>query len=75
MGLLPEGLTALKPVAQEVGLDLKGTYVHRDGGCDSTQNRQCIFHAALIPNITEHRRNREGTKRRRKRLCNAAIHA
>src|SRR5258707_3949905 len=46
-----------------------------DGGFDSTHNRKCIFNAGLIPNIPENPRNRKRTKRGRKRLFNAAIHA
>ena len=74
MVLLPEGLKALKRVAKEVGLDLRGAYLNLDGGFDSTHNRKCIFNAVLIPNIKENPRNRH-TKRGRKRLFNAAIHA
>ena len=75
MVLLPEGLKALKRVATEVGLDLRGAYLNLDGGFDSARNRKCIFNAGLIPNIKENPRNRKGTKRGRKRLFNAAIHA
>ena len=38
-------------------------------------NRQCMFNAGMIPNITENPRNRKRTKRGRKRLFNAALHA
>ena len=75
MVLLPEGLRALKKVATEVGLDLRGAYFNLDGGCDSTRHRKCIFNAGLIPNIPENPRNRQRTKRGRKRFFNAAIHA
>lgn len=75
MVLLPEGLKALKKVAKEVGLDLRGAYLNLDGGFDSVQNRTCIFNAGLIPNIKENPRNRKTTKRGRKRLFNATIHA
>jgi hypothetical protein len=63
MVLFPESLRALKKVAKEVGLDLRGAYVNLDGGFDSTRNRQCIFNAGLIPNIKEHPRNRKTPKR------------
>jgi hypothetical protein len=43
MVLLPKGLNALKQVAKEVGLDLRGAYVNLDGGLDSRANRKCIF--------------------------------
>jgi transposase len=75
MVLLPEGLKALKRVANTVGLDLGGAYLDLDAGFDSTHNRKCIFNTGMIPNITENLRNRKRTKRGRKRLFNAAIHA
>jgi hypothetical protein len=75
MVLFPEGLHALKRVAKEVGLDLKGAYLNLDGGFDSARNRTCIFNAGLIPNIKENPRHRKITKRGRKRLFNEAIHA
>jgi Transposase DDE domain len=75
MVLFPDGLQALKRVAKEVGLDLRGAYVNLDGGFDSRANRKCIFNAGMIPNITENPRNRKHPKRGRKRLFNAAIHA
>jgi hypothetical protein len=75
MVLLPQGLHALKQVAKEVGVDLRGAYLNLDGGFDSRHNRKCIFNAGLIPNIPENPRNRQHPKRGRKRLFNAAIHA
>ena len=75
MVLFPEGLRALKKVAQEVGLDLRGAYLNLDGGCDSTRNRQCIFNAGLLPNIPENPRHRKHPKRGRKQLFNTTIHA
>jgi len=75
MVLLPEGLKALKRVAKAVGVDLRGAYLNLDGGFDSTHNRKCIFNAGLMPSIKENPRNRKTTKRGRKRLFNAAIHA
>jgi hypothetical protein len=75
MVLLPEGLHALKKVAKEVGLDLRGAYLNLDGGFDSAHNRKCIFNAGLIPNIPENPRNRKRPKRGRKRFFNATIHA
>src|SRR5262245_25197080 len=75
MVLLPESLTALKKVAKEVGLDLRGAYVNLDGGFDSRANRTCIFNAGIIPNIKENPLNRKHAKRGRKRLFNAVLHA
>jgi transposase len=62
-------------VAKMVGLDLGGAYLNLDAGFDSTYNRKMIFNAGMIPNITENPRHRKRTKRGRKRLFNAAIHA
>jgi hypothetical protein len=68
MVLLPKGLTALKQVAKEIGLDLRGADVNPDGGFDSRANRKCIFNAGMIPNIKENPHNRKRPKRGRKRL-------
>src|SRR5499433_3169217 len=73
--LLRKGLHALKQVAKEVGVDLRGAYLNLDGGFDSTPNRKCMFNAGMIPNIQENPRHRKRTKRGRTRLFNAAIHA
>ena len=75
MVLFPEGLKALKEVAKEVGLDLRGASLNLDGGFDAAHNRKCIFNAGLIPNLPENPRNRKRAKRGRKRLFNAAMHA
>jgi len=75
MILLPEGLNALKRVAKTVGLTRTGAYLNLDAGFDSTPNRTCMFNAGMIPHITENPRNRKRTKRGRKRLFNATIHA
>jgi len=75
MVLFPDGLKALKKVAKEVGLDLRGAYLNLDGGFDSKHNRKMIFNAGMIPNIKENPRNRKTTKRGRKRFFNEAIHA
>src|SRR5437879_10464737 len=75
MVLLPQGLNALKQVAKQVGLDLRGAYLNLDGGFDSAHNRKRIFNAGLIPNIKENPRNRKTPKRGRKRFFNEAIHA
>jgi hypothetical protein len=75
MGLLPEGLNALKRIAKTVGLTLTGAYLNLDAGFDSTHNRQYIFNAGMLPNIKENPRHRKTPKRGRKRFFNAAIHA
>jgi hypothetical protein len=75
MVLLPDGLKALKRVANVTGVVLTGAYLNLDAGFDSTYHRQCMFNAGMIPNITENPRNRKRTKRGRKRLFNEAMHA
>jgi transposase len=75
MVLLPQGLNALKKLAKQVGLDLRGAYLNLDGGFDGAHHRKCIFNAGLLPNITENPRNRKTTKRGRKRFFNEAVHA
>jgi hypothetical protein len=71
MVLVPQGLHTLKQGATPVGLDLKGAYVHLDGGCDAVHHRKCMCNAGMIPTIPEHPRNRKHTKGGRKRWCNA----
>jgi hypothetical protein len=47
--LLPKSLQALKQVAKEVGLDVRGAYLNLDGGFDSAHNRKCICNASSFP--------------------------
>jgi hypothetical protein len=75
MVLLPKGLQALKKVAKQVGIDLRGVSLNLDAGVDSTDHRQGMFNVGMIPNITENPRNRKRTKHGRTRLFNAVIHA
>ena len=75
MVLLPKGMQALKKVAKEVDVDLKGASLNLDGGFDSRRNRTYIFNAGMMPNITANPRNRQTTKRGCKRWFNAALHA
>jgi hypothetical protein len=70
MVLLPKGLKALKQVAQQVGVDLRGADLHREGGVDATPQRKCLFNAGMIPHIQENPRHRKTTKRGRKRFFN-----
>jgi transposase len=73
--LLPDGLNELKRMARLTDLKIDGSYLNLDGGFDSRYNRKAIFNAGLIPNIKENPRNRQVSKRGRKRLFNAAIHS
>src|SRR5215510_9870683 len=52
MVLLPKGLHALKQVAKEVGLDLRGAEVNLDGSFDSQAHRTCIGKAGMSPHLT-----------------------
>jgi len=74
MVLLPHGLKALKRVAREVGLELRGAVLNLDAGFDSKANRKTIFNAGLKPNIKENPRNRQKPKRGRKRLFDAGLY-
>ena len=74
MGLLPQGLKALKRGAREVGLDLRGAVLNLDAGFASKANRKTIFNAGLKPTIKEHPRNRQKPKRGRKRLFDAGLY-
>jgi transposase len=62
-------------MARLTDLKINGSYLNLDGGFDSRYNRKAIFNAGLIPNIKENPRNRQVSKRGRKRLFNAAIHS
>ena len=73
--LLLEGVKGLKRRATLTGLELQGSYRTLDGGFDSARNRKAIFHAGLLPNLTENRPNHPHRKRGRRRLGNAAMHA
>jgi hypothetical protein len=75
MLLVPQGLNALRQVATQVGADLLGASLHRDGGCDAARHRHGMFHAGFIPNITESPRRCKITKRGRKRRFDATIQA
>jgi transposase len=72
--LLPESVNMLKRIAKLTGLELNRSYLNLDGGFDSKHNRKVIFNAGMIPNIPENPRNRNTTKRGRKRFFDHAIH-
>ena len=74
MVLLPQGLTDLKRVAREVGLELSGAVLNLDAGFDSKANRKAVFNAGLTPSIKENPRNRQKPKRGRKRFFDAALY-
>ncbi len=72
--LLPDGLTDLKRVAREAGLDVTGAVLNLDAGFDSKANRKRVFKAGLKPNIKENPRNRQTPKRGRKRFFDDALY-
>ena len=72
--LLPDGLTDLKRVAREAGLDVTGAVLNLDAGFDSKANRKSVFKGGLKPNIKENPRNRQTPKRGRKRFFDAALY-
>jgi hypothetical protein len=73
LGLVSEGLQALPPVAQEVGVNLRGASFTLAGGFEATGQRQGIGNTGMLPNRKENPRNRP--KGGRKRLCTAALQA
>jgi hypothetical protein len=60
---------------KQLSLVLKGAYFNADMALDTREARKTCFNPGLIPNIPEHPRNRQQTKRGRPRLFNAAIYA
>lgn len=74
LGLLPQGLNALKHVTREAGLKVTGAGLNLDAGFDSKANRKSVFNAGLKPNIKENPRNRQTPKRGRKRFFDAALY-
>ena len=66
--------TAFREMKQ-LGLPLKGAYFNADMAFDTREARKTCFNHGLIPNIPENTRNRQQTKRGRKRLFNASVYA
>ena len=75
MVLLPDGIQDLRRIAKTLGLVLSGAILNLDSGFDSKSNRKHIFNAGMKPNIKENPRNRQTTKRGRKRLFDADVYA
>lgn len=74
LGLLPEGLNALKRLARAAGLDLAGAVLNLEAGFDSKAQRQGVFNAGLKPNIKENPRNRQTPQRGRNRFFAVALY-
>jgi transposase len=66
--------TAFREMKQ-LDLVLKGAYFNADMAFDTREARKTCFNHGLIPNIPENVRNRQQTKRGRKRLFNASVYA
>ncbi len=68
MTMLASSLKAFKLLAQLIGLVLVGTIFNLDAGFDSKHNRKLVQRLKMKPNIKENPRNRQTTKRGRKRF-------
>ncbi len=66
--------TAFREIKQ-LDLVLKGAYFNADMAFDTREARKTCFNHGLIPNIPENTRNRQQTKRGRKRLFTASVYA
>lgn len=66
--------TAFREMKQ-LGLVLKGAYFNADMAFDTREARKTCFNHGLIPNTPENTRNRQRTKRGRKRLFNTSVYA
>ena len=53
---------------KSLGLQITGAYFDADVAFEMQAARKTYFNYSVIPNITEYKRNRKGTKRGRKRL-------
>jgi len=71
--LKPHLQTAFKEMKQ-LGLAIQGAYFNADKAFDTREARKTCFNYGLVPNIPENSRNRQGTKRGRKRLFNAQVY-
>lgn len=71
--LFPHAFVQLKDILTSIGVKLKGIVTSLDGAYDTKVNRKMIFNAGMIPNIKENPRNRQKTKRGRKRIYSEQI--
>lgn len=72
---LPNALNDLKTTCRQCELTiLKNTPLNLDPGFDSRKNRKAVWNAGLKPNIKENPRNRQKTKRGRKRFFDKDIY-
>lgn len=59
---------------KRLGLDIQDAFFNADSAFDTRAARKVCFNHGLIPNIAENQRNRQSTKRGRKRLFNPDIY-
>lgn len=71
--LFPDAFGHLKRMVKTLGKSLDGLIASLDSAYDSAVNRKMIFNAGMIPNIKENPRNRQQTKRGRKRFYSEDI--
>lgn len=71
--LKPHLQTAFKEI-KGLGLVIAGAYLNADAAFDTRDARKVCFNHQLIPNIPENPRNRQSTKRGRKRLFDEDIY-
>ena len=74
MVLLPDAFKYLKNVVKTIGIIIACAVFNLDSGFDSRKNRRLIQRFGIKPNIKENPRNRQSTKRGRKRFFDAEIY-
>ncbi len=72
--LFPDAFKHLKKMTRMIQSSIKGCIMSLDSAYDSFKNRKMIFNSGLIPNIKENPRNRQQTKRGRKRMFDESIY-
>lgn len=60
---------------KQLGLAIKGAYFNADLAFDTREARKTCFNYGVRPNISENPRNRQQTKRGRKRVFHAQVYA
>jgi transposase len=71
--LKPHLQTAFK-ASKRLGLSFAGAFFNADSAFDTKAARKVCFNHGLIPNMAENKRNRQSTKRGRKRLFNPEVY-
>ena len=71
---LKDNLQEIFKDLKTLGLDFQGSYFNADASFDSKDGRKTCFNHGVIPNIPENPRNRQTTKRGRKRFFDEDIY-